>query len=51
MNASLILVVFAFVFGAIAAIWNPAPDPNRLRLVAAALACYFLSLIFGNFHL
>ena len=51
MHASLILVVFAFVFAAIAAIWGPSPEPNRLRLVAAALACYFLSLILGGFNL
>ena len=46
---STILVVFAFVLAFIAAIWRePAPpDPMRLRLVAASLACFFLSIIVG----
>lgn len=45
---SLILLVFAFVFAAIAAIWNSPPEPQRGRLIAAALACFFLAGIFGN---
>jgi len=50
---SLIFVVFAFVLAFIAAIWRePAPpDPMRLRLVAAALACYFLSILVAGFNL
>lgn len=45
---SLILLVFAFVFAAIAAIWTQPPEPQRGRLIAAALACFFLAAIFGN---
>lgn len=44
MTLSLILIVFAFVFEAIAVFWNPQPTP-RWNLIAAGLACYFLSLI------
>ena len=53
MHASLVLVVFAFVLAFIAAIWREPspPDPMRLRLVAAALACYFASLILSGFQL
>jgi len=44
---SLIFVVFAFVLAFIATIWREPspPDPMRLRLVAASLACYFLSIL------
>lgn len=48
---STILIVFAFVLAAIAAIWREPVEPHRLRLVAAALAAYFLSLILGAFHI
>jgi hypothetical protein len=54
MNApilSTILMVFAFVLFAIAAIWNPAPDPQRGRLIAAGLACWSLSIILSGWHL
>ena len=43
-----ILVVFALVLFAIAAIWNPQPQPWFARLVAAGLACYMASILFGN---
>jgi hypothetical protein len=45
----LILKIFAFVFFAIAAFWNPAPDPWHNRLVASGLACWVLSEIVGGF--
>ena len=53
---TLILLVFAFVFEAIAAawmIWGPPtpPQPYGYRLVAAGLACYFLSILLGGVHL
>jgi hypothetical protein len=49
---STILMVFAFVLFAIAAIWNPAPpDPLRTRLIAAGLACWALAIILVGFHL
>ena len=37
----------------IAAIWREPspPDPMRLRLVAASLACYFLSILVGGVNL
>ncbi len=44
---SLILLVFAFVLAAIAAL-NVAPEPHRTRLIATALAFYFAACIFGN---
>lgn len=45
-----ILMVFAFVLFAIAAIWNPPPEQRwGGRLVAAGLACWSLSIIFGGF--
>lgn len=43
---SLILLVFAFVLACIGA-WGIA-EPHRTRLIAAALAFYFLACIFGN---
>jgi hypothetical protein len=47
-----ILIVFAFVLEAIAAGWNPPPpSPWFGRLVAAGLACYFLSLILAGHNL
>ena len=55
MNApilSTILMVFAFVLFAIAAIWNPAPtDPARTRLIAAGLACWSLAILLAGFKL
>jgi hypothetical protein len=45
-TVGLILLVFFFVFEAIAAFVSPA-EPYRVRLVAAGLACYALGLIFG----
>ena len=42
---TLILLIFAFVFFAIAAFWNPAPPPWYERLVAAGLAFWVLSVI------
>jgi hypothetical protein len=49
---TLILLVFAFVLFAIAAIWNPqAPSPWFSRLVAAGLACWVLSLILAGHNL
>jgi len=54
MNGSIIstiLMVFAFVLFAIAAIWNPAPDPQPRRLTAAGLACWALAVILTGFHL
>lgn len=44
---SLILLVFAFVIAAIAAFFTSL-EPHRLRLVAAALAFWFLALIVGS---
>jgi hypothetical protein len=44
----LILVVFAFVLFVIAALaWAPT-SPNWYRLIAAGLACYMASIIFGS---
>jgi hypothetical protein len=54
MNApilSTILMVFAFVLFAIAAIWGPAPEPHRGRLVSAGLACWALAIILVGFKL
>jgi hypothetical protein len=42
-----ILIVFAFVLFAIAAVWNP--EPHRFRLVAAGLAAYVASILVGRF--
>lgn len=48
-----ILVVFALVLFAIAAIWNPQPQPSPWfgRLIAAGLACLAASILFGNLHI
>jgi len=43
-----ILVVFAFVLEVLAMLG--VPNPPRVNLMAAGLACYFLSLLLGNFH-
>ncbi len=43
-----ILVVFAFVLEVLAMLG--VPNPPRFNLMAAGLACYFLSLLLGNFH-
>lgn len=52
MTLAIILVVFAFVFFSIAALWNPTPsEPYRGRLIAAGLACYMASILFGTFKL
>lgn len=49
---SLILLVFAFVLSVIAAWHSPQPAPQPMpyfpRLIAAALACYFLACILSN---
>lgn len=46
---SLILLVFAFVLSCIAALWNPQPDSQqRQKLIAAALAFFFLACILGD---
>jgi hypothetical protein len=45
---SLILLVFAFVLGTIAATWTAAPEPNRQRLIAASLAFFYLACILGS---
>ena len=55
-TVTLILLVFAFVLESIAAawlVWAPAPTPQPYfgRLVAAGLACYFLSLLLGGVHI
>jgi hypothetical protein len=47
-SPSLILIVFAFVLAAIAAIWREPLEPHRLRLVAGALAFYFASMIWAG---
>lgn len=41
-----ILLVFAFVFFAVAAAWNP--EPYRYRLVATGLAFWVLSLLLAG---
>ena len=48
---SLIFVVFAFVLAAIAAIFATPIEPHRLRIVAAALAFYFASILFTGVSL
>jgi hypothetical protein len=48
---SLIFVVFAFVLAAIAAIFAAPVEPYRLKLVAAALAFYFLSILVAGVSL
>ena len=50
---STILMVFAFVLFAIAAIWNTTPPPEtlRARMIAAGLACWALAIILTGFHL
>lgn len=45
---SLILLVFAFVLSCLAASPYGEPDPRRSRLIAAALAFFFLALILGD---
>lgn len=46
--ARILLVVFAVVFFAIAAIWNPAPANGWFgRLVAAGLTALALAMLFG----
>lgn len=45
---SLILLVFAFVLACIATGWAGAPEPHRGRLIAAALAFFFLACILGD---
>ncbi|HMF61120.1 MAG TPA: hypothetical protein VK595_12155 [Vicinamibacterales bacterium] len=44
----MILLVFALVLFAIAAIWGATPpgEPQRLRLVAAGLACWVAAQLF-----
>ncbi len=44
----LILLVFAFVIAFIAAFFREPLEPHRGRLIAAALAFFFASCIFGN---
>lgn len=43
-----IFVVFAFVLASIAAFWGPPVEPHRLRLVAASLAFYFISILLAG---
>ena len=45
---TLILLIFAFVFFAIAALWHPTPEPWFGRLIAAGLACWVLSAILAG---
>jgi hypothetical protein len=47
-----ILLVFSFVLATLAVFVGPyAPAPTfRWHLGWAAMACYFLSLLLGNFH-
>lgn len=46
---TIVLLVFAFVLFAIAAVWNPAsPSPWFGRLVAAGLAFWLAASIFAN---
>lgn len=45
---SLILIVFAFVLATIAALFVAPVEPHRTRLIAAALAFFFLAEILGN---
>jgi hypothetical protein len=47
--ARILLVVFAVVFFAIAAIWNPPPANSAWfgRLVAAGLTALALAMLFG----
>lgn len=52
MNIAVIFIVFALVLFVLAAILTPAPtDPYRWRLIAAGLACYMASILFGSFKL
>ena len=52
MHANLILIVFAFVLAALAALLTPPiVEPHRTRLLAAAFACYMLSLLMAGFNL
>jgi cell division protein FtsW (lipid II flippase) len=47
---SIVLLVFAFVLFAIAAIWNPQPQPSPWfgRLIAAGLAFWVASALFSG---
>lgn len=45
---SLILLVFAFVLAFIAAFFREPVEPHRARLIAAALAFFFLACILGH---
>lgn len=45
---TLILLVFAFVLACIAAFLAPGPEPHYPRLVALALAFFFLAFILGD---
>jgi len=48
-----ILLVFAFVLACLAAVLSVGPEPRGTwgaRLGWASLACYYLSLILGGFH-
>lgn len=45
---TLILLVFAFVLACLAAWQAPQPEPYYPRLLAAALAFYFLACVLNN---
>lgn len=45
-GVKLLLLVFAFVFFAVATIWRPEPPTYRLSLIAAGLACWVGASIF-----
>ena len=46
----LIFLVFAFVCFAMAALWNPTPNPYHPRLVAAGLAFFIASQFASSFQ-
>ncbi len=47
MNAHLVLLVFSFVLFVLAALPYPPAQPWWNRLVAAGLACWIASILFG----
>jgi hypothetical protein len=52
MMLTTILLVFAFVFFAIAAFaWNPPVDAYRVRLIAAGLTFWVASVLFAGIRL
>jgi hypothetical protein len=48
---SILIVLAMLLFGLAAFLWPPLVDPWRLRMIAAGLMCWTLSLLVGGLRL